>query len=368
MKRRRAVKIIIWMIVIIVVIIASVLLYLKLYGKNIIEARLSDVLGRPIKFESVSLDIKNYTVEFKGFRIPARLGFKGKDLFQVDKLTLILDKDKFNKDRKVVFDQITVKSGILHVERNNRGALNIATDNIDKSRYEKGIAYADISIPKPQPMLLYKFTKGVKKLIIKDSIIKFTDSYIYGVPYQLNCDNFNLDLASGEMPEFMSLTGALSFAIPNRSYNVDGKVFVDISMAVYEYMSNMEINVNTQHIDVMQFQPYFEEYTPFYFNEGLFSSTTKFEIHSNAMRSLTTMAFHRLKLLLKPGMQNTQFLDENVNKLVPYLTSQSGDIIFDFTISGPVSNPQFGLGPKVKYAMTMVAVEEVGKALQQLQR
>ena len=366
MKRRRAVRVIIWIIVIIAAIIGAAFLYLKLYGKNIIEAKLSGVLGRPIKFESFSLDLKEYKVEFDKFRIPSKAGFKEKDLFSAGKLTVMLDKEKFRSERKVIFELIEVKNAILHIERNKRGALNIAYDNIGKRRYRTGLAYA--AMPRPNAALLYKFAKGVKKLAIRDSIIEFTDSYIYGVPYTLNCHDFNLALTSGEMPGFMSLTGTLAFMIPASGYTAEGKVLVRISMAVYEHMANMEINMDTQNIDVMQFQPYFEQYTPFYFKEGLFSSTTKFEMHQNIISSLTTMAFHRLQLWLKPGMQNTQFLNENVNKLVPYLTSGSDDIIFDFTIGGSPANPQFGLGPKVKYAITMVAVQEVGKVLQQLQQ
>ncbi len=372
MKRRRAVRIIVWIITIIAAIMIAIFLYLKLYGKGIIENKLSSVLGRPIKFESFSLDLNNYSVEFNEFRIPAKAGFKDKDLFRADQLIVMLDKEKFRKERKVIFESITVANALLHIERNKRGALNTA-HNLPETR-SGGLSFSDLeanayaAIPKPNATLLYKFAKGVKKLAIRDSVIEFTDQHIYGVPYTLTCGNFNLTLTSGEMPDFMSLTGTLAFMIPASRYTVEGKVLANVSMAVYEHVANMEINVDTQHVDVMQFQPYFEQYTPFYFKEGLFSSTTKLEMHQNVIRSLTTMAFHKLQLLLKPGMQNTQFLNENVNKLVPYLTSGSGDIIFDFTISGSPASPQFGLGPKVKYAITMVAVEEVGKVLQQLQR
>jgi len=307
-------------------------------------------------------------VEFNKFRIPSKPGFENKNLFRADKLTVVLDKEKFRKERKVIFESITVANALLHVERNKKGALNIAYDNTGRRRHRAGVAYAAIPITRSKAALLYKFTKGVKKLIIRDSIIEFTDYHIYGVPYTLACHNFNLTLESGEMPDSMSLSGTLAFSIPASRYTAEGKVLAKISMAVYERMVNMDIIVDTQYIDVMQFQPYFEQYTPFYFKEGLFSSTTKFEIHENAIRSLTTMAFHRLQLWLKPGMQNTQFLNESVNKLVPYLTSGKGDIIFDFTIGGSPRDSKFGLGPKVKRAIAMVAVQEVGKVLQQLQQ
>jgi len=366
MKRKRIVHVLVWIAVVIAAVIAAIFLYIKLYGKDIIEARLSEVLGRPIKFERFSLDLDNYSVEFDGFSIPARAGFKGRDFFRAGKLIVVLDKEKFRLGRKIIFESIEVKNATLHVERNKKGAFNMARYDASENRCASGTAYA--AAPVSGAEFLYKFAGGIKKLVIKDSIVEFTDYHIYGVPYTLTCHDFNLILTSQEMKDLISLSGRMSLIIPAGNYKAEGKVLANISMAIYEHMANMEINVDTQYIDVMQFQPYFEQYTPFYFKEGLFSSTTKFEIHQNLIRSLTTMAFHRLRLWLKPGMQNTQFLNESVNKLVPYLTSGSGDIIFDFTVGGSPDNPQFGLGPKVKYAVTMVTVQEVGKVLQQLQQ
>jgi len=127
----------------------------------------------------------------------------------------------------------------------------------------------------------------------------------------------------------------------------------------------MNTTLDTSNVDLMQFLPYFESYTPFSFREGLFSSHTTFEMHNNMISSPTTMVFHKLSLLVGPGMENAQFFTTSVNKLVPYLTSGSGEIVFDFIINGPVQSPQANLGPRVKQAVGMAAMEELGRMLQQ---
>jgi len=372
MRKARAVaRVIIVIGAIIAITVAGVLLFFKLYGKNIVESALSKALGVKVRFEGLSVNLADYTVNFKGMKIPAKPGFREKTAFGAEKFSITLDREQFNKNRKIVFEKIFIERGTLHIERNQRGTFNISNTNSPPGG--EGVAYADVSvptpgIPAPKPTALYDFAKGVKNLVIRDSVVEFKDSYLYGVPYTITGDNVNLSVTSESMPGFMSVNGTLSFTVPNNRYGADGRVFISGTSAVYEYMANMDITMETNNIDLMQFQPYFEKYTPFYFTEGLFSSNTKFEIHDNSIRSLTTMVFHRLSLGVKPGMQNTVFLKTSVNRLIPYLTTGSGGVVFDFTLSGPISDPQGGLGPQVRKAIGMVVTEEALKILQQLQQ
>ena len=91
-------------------------------------------------------------------------------------------------------------------------------------------------------------------------------------------------------------------------------------------------------------------------------------IENGTVDALTTMTFTNLMLLVNPKKENAQFLETTVNKLVPYLMSGKGEIIFDFVINGPIDNPRVGMGPKVKYAVGMVAVDEFAEIMKQLQK
>ena len=90
-------------------------------------------------------------------------------------------------------------------------------------------------------------------------------------------------------------------------------------------------------------------------------------MHENNIDSLTTMYFSNLYLVINTHDENAQFLQVSINRLAPYLRSGE-NLIFDFVMKGNVMNPQFGVGPRVKYAIGMVAIEEVSKILQQIQR
>ena len=372
MKKARIAHVIIVIAIFIVVTIAGGFLYLKLYGKGIVENALSKALGVNVRFEGLSLNLRDYKIDFKGVKIPAKAGFKERTAFGAEKFSITLNREELNKNRKIVFDEIYIERGTLRIERDKRGVFNVSYNNGTTSlpgTYMPGreaVAYA-AAVPAPKPIALYNFAKGVKKLIIRDSVVEFKDYRLFNMPYTTTLGDVDLDITSKEMPDSMSVSGTLNFTVPNTRYNADGRAFIRGSVAVYEHMANMEINMETQNIDLMQFQPYFEKYTPFYFTEGLFSSTTKFEIHNDSMRSLTTMLFHRLRLGVKPGMQNTAFLQTSVSRLIPYLTTGSGEIVFDFTLSGPTNNPQGGLGPQVKRAIGLVVTQEVLNTLQQLQ-
>jgi len=368
MKKAKVVRVIIVILLLLAVILSAIFLYFKFYGKNILENALSGMLGIKVKFEGVSLNLDDYTINFKGVSLPEKIDFGNKAMFSAEKFIVILDKEKFDKDREVTFDQIVIEKGKLHIERNKAGVLNVSYNDKGKPRYENGAAYADA--PEPKPIAFYNFAKGIKKLTIKESVVEFKDDYIYEVPFTITANNFNLSITSerklgpsGSIP----VECVASFRIPSERYNRNGEFFLRANMAVYKYMMDAEMRVETRSIDIMRFFPYFEKHTPFSFQEGLFSSKTDLRMHSNRIASLTTMEFHRLKLAIDPGAQNAEFLNTTANKLIPYLTSSSGSVIFDFVINGPVDNPRASIGPKVKEAMGMVAMEELTRTLQGLQ-
>ncbi len=361
MKKRKSIA---FIVLTIVVVIAAVFLYFKFYGKNIFEAKLSEILERKIRFKNFSVRLDKYTVEFENFRVLNKTGFKEKNLFDADKLTLILDRESFKKEKKIVFSEIIVEKGTLHIERNRGGALNLARNYIAPSPFAGSMAYA--VTPKPTP--IYNFAKNVRKLTIKNSAIEFKDYRIFDVPFGLACDNFNLEVnSSGKIDPGaggIPIRCSASFNVPNNYGN--GRVSLDVTIWAYEYFSDVDASLNTRAIDLMQFFPYLDKYTPFSFREGVFSSKTSFKLQNNNINALATMVFHRLSLHMKPGMQNAQFFQIATDKLLPYLTSGRGEVIFDFVVTGPLDKPRVGPGPQLMAAISMAAVNEISSILQGL--
>lgn len=339
---------------------------MKFYGNTIVENALSKMLDSKVKFESVSWDINKGTANFKGFSIINKMDFSEK-IFNAQKMILILNKEKLEKEKKAVFDEIYINGGTLNIVRDARGILNLSQNTQRTLNYADDTAYAD----EPDGSnVLYNLARSVRTFTIENSTINFTDYFIDPRGFVIICDNLNMNFKAD--PDLIRTSGfaqvecALSFRLP-ASRHGDGQFFLKSSMAAYQERADMEMTIETRGIDLIRFLPYFDRYTPFHINEGVFSSDTSFRMHNNMIDSLTTMVFHKLNFSIDPGMENSEFLAASVNQLAKYLTSSQGEILFDFVIKGEADNPAIGIGPKVQFAIGMVVIEELGKMMQEIQ-
>lgn len=354
----------------VVVVVAGVSIYMKFYGNSLIEKQLSQILGTKVKFGGISPDLKKYSINFTGFSIPSEVGFESRSVFNADRFILVLDREKFEKDKKLVINEAIIEKGTFNIERNKQGVFNVSCLPAPaEPAAGPGIAYADEPAGS-SPIPFYNFSKSVKRILIKKSMINFRDYYISKEPLIVTCTNFYTDIRMS--PEEEPSRGAIpmkyeiSFDIPRSGGT--GQLFLRGDAAIRQDRVDTEAFMDTKYIDLMQFLPYFRKATPFYFYEGEFSSATNIAIHNKTVKSLTTMVFHRLRLEPDPEKRNTSFLQTSVNQLIPYLTSGKGEVIFDFEINGPMEHPEVSLGPNVKMAIGMAVVNEFGKIFQQLQK
>lgn len=362
-------KIFVVTVLLIAVIVASISIYMNFYGKRLLESKLSDMLGTKLKFKSFSLRLDKSRVDFRGITIPSEIDFESKNIFNAEKFTLILDRYKFDKEKKLAIDEIIVEKAVFNIERNKNGIFNIASiGSRANSGGGLGVAYAgEPGANYPIPM--YNFAKNVKRILIKKSTINFRDYYISREPLAISCVNFYADVKM--TPESDTPQGGIpmkyevSFEVPRK--NSRSEFFLRGNAAIHQDRVDTEAVIDTKNVDIMQFLPYFKNNTPFIFYEGEFNSTTTVALHNHTLNSLTTMIFRRLKLDVDPQKSNSSFLQVSINELVPYLTSGSGELIFDFEVKGPMNNPQVGIGPNVRMAIGAAVVNEVGKFIQQMQ-
>ncbi|MBL7070555.1 MAG: DUF748 domain-containing protein [Candidatus Omnitrophica bacterium] len=341
---------------------AGAAVLVKMRWKPTVERFLSDALGVGIKFEGAALNPKEYALTIRGLKILSGGEFE-RNTFYGERCTLMLDKDLYDEEERLFVKEVVIEGGELSLERNEKGRWNIERAELPEADFGPGAAYAAES---EGGAPLYTFVKSIKKVSIRDSGILFKDKYVPGGPFEMAFYDFDFKLDSEE--EFESVYGYIpikveaDFNIEN-SLNRDSKISVKGKIAAYPGSAAMDMTVIASYVDLMQFLPYFESYTPFSFNSGLFSSTTELSIRDNMIDCSTTMLFHKLNLLIDKGMENAQFLETSVNNLAPYLMSR-GEILFDFVVKGPVDNPKANVGPKVKSAMTALFMDGIGKALQ----
>lgn len=351
------------------VAIGAVALYMNIYGSRHIKAALGEILGAKVGFRSVALDIGKAAASFRGFTVANQIGFD-ENVFSADTFSVALNREKLEKERKAVFDSVYMKGAKLYIIRNKAGVLNISIPAVRTASARKppfaftALAYADEAKP-GNPF--YNVLKSIRNIKIEDSTIAFEDHFGMSSPYRIWCDAFAAEVVSSDTPSgYVSTSLSMSCRLP-QSRGGDGWARARGGIAVYPDRADMEGTAETGNVELSIFMPYFQRNTPFYFRSGRFNSRTDFRMHGGNIDSLTTMNITNMGLRINPYDPNAQFLHVSIDRLAPYLMS-GNNIVFDFTVKGSPANPQFGVGPKVKYAIGMVAMEEVAKAIQTIQR
>ena len=352
------------LILISLILTAGVAVFVAYRWKPMVEQFLSDTLGVGIKFSGVAVNLEEYSLTVRDLKVLSGKGFERHTFFG-ERCTLMIDKNIFDEEQRIFVKEMIIERGVLNLERNSKGAWNIDRADFSKADYGRGTAYAARA---GEDAPLYTFVNSIKKISIRDSQILFKDKHVPMGLFEMAFYDFDFEFDSEK--EFESVYGyipikvEMDFTIENNQYR-DSEIHLEANIAAYKGKTDMDAAITTSYIDLMQFLPYFDSYTPFSFQNGLFSSTTELSFKDNMIDSLTTMIFHKLKLLIDEGMENADFLKTSVNRLAPYLMSR-GEIVFDFVIKGPVDNLKAGIGPRVKYAMGIIAIEEFNKVIKTL--
>lgn len=348
------------------VIIAAIFLYVTFFGKDFIERSLSDFFGSRIKFKSVSLNLEKSAVSLGNFSIENELALE-KKIFNAEVFTLKINKAAFEKEKKVIFDEITVERAVVNVERKPDGKISLILPVPPEKPKGQGASGEKDNGSKDG---LYNFVKTVRKVSIKNSIVRFWDYSVSSDPFLIRCERLSVEMASD--PEAAKENGYIpvkivtNFEVPNAPYP-SGTVYLGVDMKVYKPFFETNIKFAGRDIDIDHIKPYLDLYTPFIFNKGSFSMDLDAAIASNNIDAFTTIVFHTLRVGINPRKQDSEFLETSVNRLMPYLTSSQGEVAFDFVIRGPLSNPTFGMGPKLKAAAGMAVRDEVAKYIQAIQ-
>jgi len=362
-------KIFLFSALLMAIIVGSIAVYMRLYGDAHIKKALSELAGARVDYRSASINLDKKEASFRGFSIASQIGFD-KDIFGADTFTIILNKEKLEKEKRLVFDRVRVKGAKLNIIRDKAGVLNVVLPKTNTAMLEGpffssgGIAYAAEA---PSKNALYDVLMSVRNIKIEDSGITFEDHFMMEKPYKIWCDKFSAEIVSNDTGSgYLSTAMTANFRVPQKEGG-HGSFGMKTNMAVYPDKTNMELAAETENINLLIFLPYFRRSTPFDLRSGRFSSRTDFRMHEGIIDSLTTMYFRNLSFIITARDENAQFLQVSINRLAPYL--KSGDnTVFDFTMKGDANKAQFSVGPKVKFAMGMVVMEEVGKAIQQMQR
>ncbi|MDD5440155.1 MAG: hypothetical protein PHS37_08220 [Candidatus Omnitrophica bacterium] len=343
--------------------VAGIFAYMSTFGKGMIERALSDILGSGIKFKTVSLDIGKSAVRFKGLTIANEIGLEP-NMFNAETFTVRLNKAALEKQKKIAIDEIVIDRASLNIERRPDGKIRLM--------YvvpERNSAAMDSQTTEERSGF-YDLMRAVRKISIKNSVVRFWDRMVSVEPFLVMGEDVALEITAdpdiGNQSGYVQVHIVSSFNIYNRPY-VPGLVRINADLKVYQPFCEATFGMSASNIDITHIKPYLDIYTPFIFTKGIFDADMKANINSTAVDSLTTIYFHSVRVSVNPAKQDSEFLRTSVNKLIPYLTSNQGEIIFDFVVSGPLKGPSVSMGPKLKEAAGMAVMGEVGRYIQNMQ-
>jgi len=208
-----------------------------------------------------------------------------------------------------------------------------------------------------------------KTLNIRNSRFIFIDKVPYTNPYFTTVESIN-GQASIQFADNYSKITNLSFAIAgNLNGNQRETIQWTASLDPTRPRLTMSNRFEVSDLDLLVFQPYYDQFSPFVFKSGRFSGTLVFDFNNANIGSTNEIRLSNLAFTVKPGMENSQMWETTVPDLLNYFTTASGDIVFDFKIKGDMSKPEFYLGPISKRALTSMALNKVTSfALEQMSK
>lgn len=355
----------------IVLVIAGGLIYHYRYDifQFSAESIIKRLLPAYVHVDRIIFNLREGVLQVKGFGIKNPAGFQDKYLATIEEVVC-----RYKMQGKNILDGIEVtsiegKRPVINIERLPSGKLNVnemgemmekeapKTKPQEKPSQEKEKPAE--TKKKASDKKLSDIIKLTDTINISDGKIVFVDKAVMKRPYMLTFEGVNgnviLDL-SDDYREVLDLKSV------GRGY-VGGDAAQRVGWTITMNPQTPELTMGNRFevsdVDILQFAPYYERYSPVDIKSGRFSGTLVFDFDNGSIGSTNTVKLSNFKFQEKQASSASSFWDVGIADLVKYLKSYSGDIIFDFKIKGTMDSPRFYPGPRVKEAMQSMVVDKV---------
>lgn len=323
-----------------------------------------------VKIGRISFNVIDNRISVRDFRIDNPQGFNSKHLLKIDEITV-----RYSLKGKSVFDGIELSEPVFirpvfYIERLSDSRTNIGSmqyiqegsQGPDRTPARSGKAG---NVNKPSGGAASALIKLPEYFTVKSGRIIFIDDMVRPVPFSVAIDKIEADLRV-VMDERYSAVLSVSTTGQGRIDDISGGTIKWITSfdptAPALTMSN---RFDVSGVDILTFKPYYDKYSPLDLKSGHFAGELIFDFDRGNIGSTNRIALSGLEFSVKPGQESARVIETSVPELVKYFRSASGDIIFDFKIKGPVSEPQFFLGPISKQALASMAIDKITEAIAQ---
>jgi uncharacterized protein involved in outer membrane biogenesis len=370
-------KVIIVIIALIAIALAALYFYRHTIIKHYTEKLIRENLPGYIQIEKVNFDFANSKISLNNFRVLGPPGFSPKYVIEVKEISCkygILGKWI---PRGLELHSVLLNGADIRVERLRNGRVNVA----EMERFIQDMSTKDSQLPpanrSQQPgqatpnsqLSLSSLIKLPTTFDIKNSRFIFIDKVPYTNPYFTTVESINGQASIGFADGYSKITN-LSFAIAgnlngNKRETIQWTASLDPTRPKLTMSNRFEVS----DLDLLVFEPYYDQFSPFVFKRGRFSGTLVFDFNNANIGSTNEIHLSNLAFTVKPGMENSQMWETTVPDLLNYFTTTSGDIVFDFKLKGSMDKPEFYLGPISKRALTSMALHKVTSfALEQMSK
>lgn len=371
-------KIFISFAIIIAIVVGAIYIYrhaiIQYYAEKIIRENLPSY----VKIDKINFDFAGGKISLNNFKILNPPGFSSEYLLKINDISCKYRIKGKGIPEGIEISDVFFKGADIEIERHKNGRINaVEMGNFIKSitpqereglptQANQGKAPSEAKQGPQHGRKLSDIIELPGSFSIKDGRIAFLDAIPYDKPHLITVDSVNGEV-SISLDDNYSKILAMAFTLEgnmNESRNEVIKWVASLNSAAPRITMSNRFDVSS--LDLLALLPYYDKFSPFVFKRGNFSGTLVFDFDNGNIGSTNEITLSHIQFYVKPGYESSQMWETNVQDLMRYFTTTSGDIVFDFKIKGDMTNPQFYLGPISKRAITSMAIDKISSVVEQI--
>ena len=360
-------KIFIAILLIIVVAAAGVYYFWNDIFQYSAETVIRKNLPPYVKVDSMVFDLKERKMTIEGLGIKNPPGYTGKYLADIARITCRYKMKGDNILDGIEVTSISTDKPVINIERRSDGRINV--NEMEKVMAESKVTSAgpgkrSFKVPSVKISDLVKLTDTID---IREGAIVFKDAYVSRPAYQTVFNRVNgklvLDLNEDYTKVLLVKSNGSGVLGGDTSQSISWVVSLDPTASALTMSNRFEVS----GVEITQFKPYYDNYSPIDILRGWCSGTLVFDFDRGNIGSMNTVVIKGLRFSMKQGGAGTSSWQADlIPQMIKYLQSNPGEVTFDFKIKGPIDNPTFYPGPRVKQAIQTMAVDKVSEVIQNL--
>ncbi|MCX5806463.1 MAG: DUF748 domain-containing protein [Proteobacteria bacterium] len=250
---------------------------------------------------------------------------KGKDIIKIESISLNADFMNFLK-KEYIISKLSVKNPYILIEREKTGKI-IGPALPSQPAAEKP--------EEPSPSLI------LKKIVLTGGSLDYLDRKVpEGQPVLIKIRDIEIETFDVVLPPDGRLTTyRLSAVIPVTGSKGTVKSNGTINLKTKK---DLECKVDGQHIDIVEFKPYFQKKNSIDITKGFLDIDMNVKVVSNKINAPGKAVLRNLEFKSGSSMGNTVF-DVPLSAAVSFLKNNRNEISANFVLEGNLDNPKFSL-------------------------